>query len=59
MVRLKALNQLMDMDKLLIFQFQNGTIKRRVITLNELEDVIFQFQNGTIKSNKSLFGSSS
>ena len=36
---------------LIIFQFQNGTIRRGVIFIKERVRAVFQFQNGTIRRN--------
>ena len=36
---------------LIMFQFQNGTIKLRLEHLEKAVEKMFQFQNGTIKFN--------
>ena len=54
MVRLRAQRSLLIYFVGVIFQFQNGTIKRLIDNPMMLILPIFQFQNGTIKSS---FGS--
>ncbi len=44
---------------LLMFQFQNGTIKRKFLKMVERPRSRFQFQNGTIKSIDFLTGMTS
>ena len=49
MVRLKAPNLSIDDVFLIAFQFQNGTIKRKMEAKDRVKFYAFQFQNGTIK----------
>ncbi len=51
MVRLKVRDLLDEDGALIVFQFQNGTIKSNGQRLSEEFNDLFQFQNGTIKSN--------
>ncbi len=54
MVRLKALFNNAAPYNLMLFQFQNGTIKRGILSAENTAIPQFQFQNGTIKRTKSL-----
>ncbi len=49
MVRLKADDWKYDCPLCNMFQFQNGTIKRKTELCKKEIEYLFQFQNGTIK----------
>ena len=54
MVRLKGLLFIWVTMPRLLFQFQNGAIKRANGELSQVKKIMFQFQNGAIKSIQAL-----